>query len=290
MSNFSLKPPFKWTGGKNRMWGAYLPIFFPDGEFNRFVDMFFGAGSVSIWISELFPNAEIIVNDANTELIDMYKVMQHDYDRFEVHYIELVNKFLEMEYDGRKSMYYDLRDRHAFEETDPHVDASELYFMLKVNFNGMWKAYKKMDYKYSTPPGTLTQKTSFFDVQQVRKFASFIQNCTLLNGDFEITEPFITDKTFTYADPPYRDSVVTYQDTFNEDDQVRLVNYLKSCPGYIAESNKEIGDKFWETNYGDGYNINIVPAKYTAGRGKSVIKVDEVLITNYNGNSLYQTA
>lgn len=283
MYNFSLKPPFKWTGGKNRMWDAYLPIFFPEGRFDRFVDMFFGAGSVSIWIAELFPHVEIVINDYNTELTDMYKVIQTDYDRFEAHYCELVNGFLSMEYDDRKMFYYDLRDRHAFAELSPHVDAAELFFMLKTNFNGMWKAYKKMDYKYSTPPGTLTQKAAFFDLNQVRKFSKFIQSCTILNGDFDVTEPFITDTTFVYADPPYRDSVVMYQDTFNEDDQIRLVNFLKNCPGYTAESNKEIGDGFWQKHYGEGYNIHEVDARYTAGRGTSVIDVKEVLVTNYQG-------
>ncbi len=35
----TLKPPFKWTGGKNRMWSQYQPHFFPDNV-DTFVDMF----------------------------------------------------------------------------------------------------------------------------------------------------------------------------------------------------------------------------------------------------------
>ena len=81
-----------------------------------------------------------------------------------------------------------------------------------------------------------------------------------------------------------------YSDQFTDELQSKLAQFIQGRNCLFSESNKEIGDKFWETHYGDGYNIHTVPARYTAGRGKSVIKVDEVLITNYNGNSLYQTA
>ena len=284
MSKFSLKPPFKWTGGKNRMWKSYLPIFFPDGEFDRFVDMFFGAGAVSLWVAQYFPNTEIIINDSNSELIEMYKAIQEHYYDFEEHYCEVVKKFLPMEHGARKEYYYELRDRHAFHgELSPAVNAAELFFMLKTNFNGIWQPAKKMDYKYPTPAGTLNQKPSFFDLTQVKAFGEFLQRCIILQGDFENTEPFINDKTFVYADPPYRDTFVKYQNVFSEEDQIRLVNFLKKCPGYLAESNKEIGDSFWKNNFGEEYNIHEISAKYTAGRGTSVVNVKEVLITNYNG-------
>ena len=130
MSKFSLQPPFKWTGGKNRMY---------------------------------FPNTEIIINDSNSELIEMYKAIQEHYYDFEEHYCEVVKKFLPMEHGARKEYYYELRDRHAFHgELSPAVNAAELFFMLKTNFNGIWQPAKKMDYKYATPAGTLNQNIDFF--------------------------------------------------------------------------------------------------------------------------------
>ena len=35
-----MKPLFKWTGGKNRMFDYYAPHFFPTDDFDTFVDSF----------------------------------------------------------------------------------------------------------------------------------------------------------------------------------------------------------------------------------------------------------
>ena len=56
--------------------------------------------------------------------------------------------------------------------------------MLQVNFNGMWKAYKKCNERYSTPPGTCLQKQQFFDVNKITRVANFLKNATICNGDF----------------------------------------------------------------------------------------------------------
>ena len=204
----TFKPPFKWTGGKNRMWDKYRPHFFPD-KIDTFVDMFCGAGSVSLWIAKNYPDAKIVMNDFNCELVDMYDVMKNSYGPFEKEYLSIVQNHLSMpapkaakdfetkeeqkvwnkdweNNNPRKIHYYQLRDRYAFEYKNIQTERlmAELYFMLRVNFNGMWKAYKKMDLRYSTPPGTLTQKPKFFDIEETRKFHRLLQKCELRCGDF----------------------------------------------------------------------------------------------------------
>lgn len=304
----SLKPPFKWTGGKNRMWDQYVPHFFPD-NIDTFVDMFCGAGSVSLWIAENYPSTKIVLNDFNSELIDLYRVMRDSYSSFEKEYLDVVQKHISLPFprteksfaskeeykewskdwennNPRKIHYYELRDRYAFDYESIPTERlmAELYFMLRVNFNGMWKAYKKMNLRYSTPPGTLMQKDSFFNIEETRKFHQFLQRCELRNVDFGDLTGYEGPNTYYYADPPYRDSIVDYQGGFTEDDQKRLVTFLKDCSAqdcFIAESNKEIGDGFWNTHFGEDYNIHVVDAKYTAGRGKVTHDVKEVLITNF---------
>lgn len=283
-----IKPPFKWTGGKNRMWEKYEPHFFPD-KIDTFVDMFCGAGSVSLWIRKNYPDAKIVLNDLNSELIGLYRTFQNDYDAFEKCYSDIVAKFVPMEHADRKKFYYDLREYycHKHENFPEYKLNAMLYFMLRTNFNGMWKAYKKCNLRYSTPPGTLTQKPKFFDLQNTRDFRDFLNTCELRSSDFgELTE-WRQKGTYYYADPPYRDSIVEYQGGFNDDSQKRLVKFLQESSDagcYIAESNKEIGDNFWETNFGEEYNFHFVDAKYTAGRGTSTLDVKEVLITNFGDN------
>ena len=276
----SIKPPFKWTGGKNRMWEKYLPHFFPK-DIDIFVDMFCGATSISLWIHNNYPDAKIILNDFNPELMSLYGTFQKDYDRLEKEYVSHVEKFLTLSKQDRKAYYYSLREEycHDHEDKPDYINNSKLYFMLRTNFNGMWKAYKKCNLRYSTPPGTLLQKPKFFDLEGTRKFKEFVDQCTLRSEDFGALADYDGSGTYYYADPPYRDSIVDYQGGFNDDEQRRLVSFLKDrsqngC--YIAESNKEIGDGFWENEFDDDYNFTYMNAKYTAGRGKTMLEVKEV--------------
>ena len=94
IKNATTNPPFKWTGGKNRMRQQYRDVFFPKGEIKTFVDMFCGACSISLWVAENYPDAKIVLNDNNSELMELYKVFQDDYDGLEKRYNENVKTFL----------------------------------------------------------------------------------------------------------------------------------------------------------------------------------------------------
>jgi|APSaa5957512535_1039671.scaffolds.fasta_scaffold86311_1 site-specific DNA-adenine methylase len=382
IKNATVNPPFKWTGGKNRMRDQYRDLFFPDGEVKTFVDMFCGACSVSLWVAENYPDAKIVLNDNNSELIELYRVFQEDFDAMYARYSENVKTFLSFQSEkkltytdianflgeevtdieakqlmerttelskfvlsesklrkkgrqafdldeerleklkasqselkvnktriknhtlpweyldtfpkegnlvrtlDKKNFYYSLRDRYAHhhEEFTRAENAGDLFFMMRVNFNGIWKGYDICNGRYSTPPGTLLVKEKFFDPAQVLKFKAFLDRCEIHSGDFGDLTQYQEEGTYYYADPPYRDSIVVYDGAFEESDQKRLVNFLRECSDngcWISESNKEIGDGFWEQHFGPDYPVHDMTAKYTAGRGKSTLDVKEVLITNF---------
>jgi DNA adenine methylase len=276
-----IQPLFKWTGSKQRMLQQYAPHFFHSSEFTRFVDLFAGGLTNSLWVYEKFPQKEYVVNDWNGELTLLYSTLANNSDEVIKEWFRCVEKWLSLsEVEERKKYYYELRDVYclAYEgESDVYL-SSLLLFMLQVNFNGMWKAYKKCNERYSTPPGTCLQKQSFFDVNKIKNVASFLKKATITTGDFAIHEPKPGD--WLYADPPYRDSIVLYQGGFTEDDQIRLADYLTSSKCNFAYSNKDIGDGFYERHF-SGCSIIPMSAKYTAGRGTSTLDVTEVLVTNY---------
>ena len=57
------KPLYKWTGGKGRLLKKYTNLgFFPDpSEFDTFVDLFFGAGAVTCWVADMYPDKKLII-------------------------------------------------------------------------------------------------------------------------------------------------------------------------------------------------------------------------------------
>ena len=275
-----IQPLFKWTGSKQRMMQQYSPHFFPQENFTRFVDLFAGGLTNSLWVFEHYPDKEFVINDWNGELTLLYSTLRDHVDDVVSGWQECVNKWLTLTPEERKAYYYELRDIYCLQ----HEDKSDVYlssllmFMLQVNFNGMWKAYIKCNGRYSTPPGTCLQKQAFFDRQKIFNVAEFLKRATITTGDFAAHQPQEGD--WLYADPPYRDSVVLYQGGFTEEDQVRLANYLTSSGCKFGYSNKDIHDGFYERNFA-GCNINEMEAKYTAGRGTSTLDVSEVLVTNY---------
>lgn len=281
----NIKAPFKWAGSKTRLYDSYKDILFPDNV-DTFVDLFTGSTTISMWIREMFPDARIILNDRNEELIGMYFTIKNNYENFEREYEKIVNEFLPLDKEGRKAFYYSIRDSYTndYEVQSGSELYSKLFFMLQTCFNGLWKVYKKCNGRYSTPPGTLMNSDKFFSLDKPRKFHEFLRTCELSCKDFSEMNDSYAGDVFYYADPPYRDSVVEYKDAFSEQDQKNLVSFLRdrSDEGcYVAESNKEIGDDFWNIHFGPGYSINEVEVKYTAGRGTSIIQAREVLITNY---------
>jgi len=275
-----IAPMFKWTGSKQRMLQQYAPHFFPEKEFTRFVDLFAGGLTNSLWVYERYPHKEFVINDWNDELILLYRTLAKHKDEVISGWLKCVHRWLELTPEERKVYYYDLRHIYCLDNNNrSDIELSSfLLFMLQVNFNGMWKAYKKCNSRYSTPPGTCQQKQQFFDVNKIHRVADFLEKVVILSGDFAKHVPQPGD--WLYADPPYRDSVVLYQGGFTEDDQIRLAKYLTESGCLFSYSNKDIGDGFYEEHFVD-CNVLNMSAKYTAGRGTSVLDVKEVLVTNY---------
>lgn len=279
----TIKPPFKWTGSKQRMLAQYENKFFPSKPISRYVDLFAGALTNVLWVHERHPEAELVINDFNSELIQLYRDLADHEDEVTNVWETLVSRWLSINTkDGRKDFYYKTRDVYCLQHEDKSSQflSGLLLFMLMVNFNGMWKAYIKCNLRYSTPPGTCTQEKKFFDEKRenIKQVAEVLRKATIVCGDFSEVE--LQDGDFVYADPPYRDSIVDYQGGFTEDDQKRLAELLTSHNGDFAYSNKDIGDGWMKEHFSNS-NIYDMTAKYTAGRGKSTIDVKEVLITNY---------
>ena len=279
-----MKPLFKWTGGKGRLLSKYTDAnFFPDAsQFDVFVDLFCGSGATFLWVAERYPDKKLIINDLNTELITMYLHIRNEWNKFLPYYESYVAEFLQGTPKERKALYDSYKPVYAFEydKMDPIQVSALLLVMLKTNFNGIWKSYLKWNSRYSTPAGTMTYKetTDLFDVNKVIQFRDILRRAEVLNLSFEDVP--IPDNSWVYADPPYRATEKMYSDQFTDELQVQLANHLKSSGALFAESNKDIGDGFWEEHFPE-IHLHKMDHKYTCGVGSNVTPVTEILIKNY---------
>jgi len=280
-----VKPLFKWTGGKGRLLQKYADLnFFPkSSEFDTFVDLFAGGGAVSCWVAERYPDKKLIINDLNTELVTMYLHIRNEWETFLGYYRKYVAEFLKGTPAERKELYDSYKPVYCFEyeKYDPIEISALLLVMLKTNFNGIWKNYIKWNERYSTPAGTMTYKEKLFDEGNLLQFRDILRRAEVLNLSYD--EIVIPDNSWVFADPPYRDSEKMYSDQFDDQDQVNLSEFILRQNCLYAESNKEIGDEFWNKLYPEE-NINFLNHKYTCGQGDSTKHVTEVLIKNYGYN------
>ncbi len=307
----SKRPPFKWAGGKDRMFQRYhLAGFFPEAEIETFVDCFAGSSCVSGWVRKNYPNAQIIVNDKCLELVDMFRYMQaptwgYFKRELEVHFVKYAN----LTVDDRKKYYYEQRNKYALEPglLTPVQQAATLYYLLITGFNGIWQTSQNFNYRYATSAGlqTMNPNGSGFDMNRIKQFSDFISTVTLMHVDFEDTEAYAGPNTWFYADPPYRCSYSRYNSAgeFTDSDQKRLTEFLNSCDekgSFCTLSNREPFDHDYANNHAtsaqgdviegwfsdkfdETWNVHYFPTKYTAGRhnhGKGA-NGTEVLIRNY---------
>lgn len=277
----SIQPLFKWAGSKQKMLTSYAPYLTPETVPTRFIDLFAGGLTMTLWAAETFPDIKLVINDANTELIDLYKQLQTNPTAVIAEWQKCVNQWLKNDdKETRKAYYYKLREEYCKTPVTgkPERLAGILLFMLQTNFNGMWKTYIMCNGRYSTPPGTCREKAPFFDPQRIHNIVKVLANADIYCGDFQNIP--LQQGDLIYADPPYRSSVIDYKDAFTDADQTRLANWLTSSNLPYAYSNKDIHDGWYQTHFPQA-NIIDLTATYTAGRGTATHQVSEVLITNY---------
>jgi DNA adenine methylase len=289
-----LKPLFRWAGSKSKMKSKYGNNFMPSRTFDRFIDCFFGTGCVSMWMPH---DVEIIANDFNSDIINIYRSIQKDPYRF----CELVDyyqgSYIPLSYEERRGFYYEKRQEHA-EDYDKIPDFERsvlLFFLLKTSFNGIWQINNNTKGKFGTPVGLANEVDKIYERQDVFDFADFSQRVVFLTGDFEVVKSYVTTNSFCFFDPPYRDCFTSYgskTDVFTDDDQSRmcvLMNHADEVGSSVAMSNKYHGDNFFETRLSVNFKPMIYDVTYTAGRGAkngTKVKAKECLFRNYNNSSL----
>lgn len=72
MSKEYIRSAFNYTGGKYRLLPQIFPLF--PKRYDRFIDLFAGGASVGI---NSDPNKELIINDANLNVISFYKFLKN---------------------------------------------------------------------------------------------------------------------------------------------------------------------------------------------------------------------
>lgn len=209
----SSKPFLKWPGGKQRLLAQLLPLL---PERPRLIEPFVGAGAIFLGLAY----DRYVLNDANTDLTNMWLALQADGADF-------IARAAEFFVEANRSNEAFLRIRHEFNSTtDRLARATRLPYLSHFGFNGLFRVNRKgvFNTPYSNPA-----KLPTFPESALAAASKKLERCLVLSGDFTVPIALAGPGDVVYCDPPYSPSTTgksftSYTaDGFVQSDHERLV-------------------------------------------------------------------
>jgi DNA adenine methylase len=283
-----MKPLFIWAGGKNKMLKHYLPIM--PKQVDTYVEPFFGGGAMFCHIVQNYQPKKLVINDVNADIVRIYNSIKNNLPEFLFKLDSYCNVYLPMNKEDINKYYFEVRHEHAYDydKWSEAEEAATLYFLMKTGFNGIFQINNNTNRRYGTPAGLLNQKDKVYELDVVKWWNQALQNSEVMSGDWKecLKQVPDEDNTFVFLDPPYRDSFTSYGQTFGDDEQEKLIKYVRSRKLSTAFlCNRDAEDGWFEERLGK-LIMDKFPVTYTAGRRKQTEEgfeakqATEVLIRN----------
>jgi DNA adenine methylase len=292
------KPFLKWAGGKGQLL-SQLSEHLPDRIYREpftYIEPFVGGGAMLFYMLQRFGNIKkVIINDVNEDLILAYRTIMSDVDKLICKLGEMEKEYLNIaDQDGRSELFYEIRERYNQRIGDSIERISQLIFLNKTCFNGLYRVNKKG--LFNVPFGKYSNPT-ICNADVLRADNQLLQSAKveIFHGDYAQTLQYVDGLTFFYLDPPYRPLDATSSFTayakgdFNDDDQRALADFchqLSDSGTLWMESNADCSaknpeDTFFEDLYRN-YRIERVYASRSINANPSKRgKLTELLIKNY---------
>ena len=297
-STITAKPFLKWAGGKGQLLDT-IRTYYPDGlgtTINKYCEPMVGAGAVLFDILANYTIDEVLINDSNNELINVYIEIRDNVSDL----IQLLQQFEKVHLRGddeeRKEYYYSQRELYngliSNKKANATLKAALFIYLNRTCFNGLYRVNKQGI--FNVPIGSYKNPT-ICDVENLILVSKRLKNVKIISCDYRETEKFIDNNTFVYFDPPYRPLNKTSEFTsyteaeFNDDNQIELAEYIKRLNQKGAKilasnsdpKNTNPDDNFFDELYKQ-FNINRVSANRSINRNaKDRGKISELLICNY---------
>lgn len=295
MDYMTVKPFIKWAGGKSQLL-AEIRTKYPV-KIEKYCEPFLGGGAVLFDILANFHPDEVLVNDINKELINVYKQIKTNCDDLIKNLLELQKDYWNRGNDERKKIY--LNKRKKFNDLKSNGEASGnsekaalFIFLNKTCFNGLYRVNSKG--LFNVPMGAY-KRPLICDAENLRRCEKLLKKVKIICGDFSSTVDFIDSKTFVYLDPPYRpisptSSFTAYSEfVFTDREQIKLGTFVdeitkKGAKIVLSNSdpkNTNKNDNFFDDLY-KKYNIVRIEAnRMINSKASARDSINELLICNF---------
>jgi DNA adenine methylase Dam len=214
-----IKSPLNYIGGKYKLLPQILPLFPKD--VNTFYDIFGGGGNVAVNVNA----NKVVYNDLNLKVVQILEAFKNTPTEVLLCEIEKFIYHYELSKTNREG-YLKLLERYNRSENKSPV---MLYTLICYAFNNQIRFNSKGE--YNMPFGK--DRSSFNDMLRT-KFVAFCdtlhsKEIVFTNSDFrEYSEVEFNESDFIYCDPPYLDTLASYneRDGWVEQDELDLYDFL----------------------------------------------------------------
>ena len=259
-----MKPLFVWAGGKTKVLKHY-ERFMPTA-FETYYEPFFGGGAMFVNVMNIYQPKNVVINDINSDVINIYRSIRNDYDEFVLRLNELEDQYIPLSKEDRKTLYFEIRHQHAYdyESWSKPFEAATLYFLMKTGFNGIYQLNQNTNGRYGTPAGLLNQKDKVYSRDVLKWWHDALQSVTIKSGDWK--DAVTNDANgFFFFDPPYRDSFADYGNGFGDEALTSLLDFA-DAQNLVFVANR--ADDDWFDNQSRSMQVHYFNITYTAGRRK----------------------
>lgn len=275
--NKLVSPFMKWVGGKRQLMSSIVEHLPKNIKEYHYIEPFIGGGAVFF---NLQPK-NAIINDYNSELINVYLVIKYHLD-------ELISDL--KKHKNESDYFYKIRglDRtQDFKQLSTVERASRIIFLNKTCFNGLYRVNNAGE--FNAPFGRYKNPNIVNEpiLKAVNKYLN-ANNIIIKSGDYADVLTEANERTFVYLDPPYHpisenSNFTGYiQGGWDIYDQIRLREVcdelnVKGVKFLLSNSSAPI----IKDQYKKYIITNVKANRAINSDGSNRGEVDELLIRNY---------
>ena len=275
MNNTPIAPFIKWAGGKRQLLGQICAKL-PD-KYNTYYEPFVGGGAV---VFALCPERAVI-NDINGSLVNLYRQIKLSPEAI----IDAVEQLDGEAETDRKVFYYAKRAAYNEKMMKGEYDVELAALFLYINkhcFNGLYRVNEKG--LFNVPFNNSKAKSC--SPENIREVSEYLQNVTILQGDFEESCRDAEQGDFVFFDSPYAplnpSSFESYtKEGFDVESHERLARLFREltergCSCMLTNHNTVFINELYE-----GFTKEVVQVKRNINSDASKRVGEEIIITNY---------
>lgn len=294
MKYTTVKPIIKWAGGKSQLLDV-IRTKYPQ-KITRYCEPFVGGGAVLLDVLANFQPKEVLINDINPQLANLYTQVRDNAEYLIENLERLQETYWEMDNEERRDFYLKQREQFNCGINDERASEQEMaylfIFLNKTCFNGLYRVNRKG--LFNVPIGSY-KKPPICDAENLRRVSELLQGVEIMCGDYSQTADFIDNDTFVYIDSPYRPltetaSFTSYANSgFGDKEQKELAKFVELITSKGAKvvasnsdpKNVDKNDNFFDDIYSAYDIVRVTATRMINSKSTNRGAINELLICNY---------